>query len=146
MNTPIRHTLVSAAAALLLTLGACVSAGPTRPPVETAALDGKPAIHFDNQSQDYVTVYLVGVREQYLLGRVAAGARTKLAIPAELVEDASRSFWIAALSGTRGTGNVMADPRTIRTLPEHVSTMLEQRWTYTGTAARGDLTALQLWR
>jgi hypothetical protein len=127
-------------------MGGCAGAranGSAEPAPATAAAR---VIQFDNQAQDYVNVYLVGIRGQWLLGRVVPGARVMLRVPEEVMDDESRSFWLAAKAGTRVTGRVDDDPRATTTLPEHMQDMIAQRWTFTGSPARGLLTALQLRR
>ena len=86
MTTPRTRSIVSLATALTLTLalGGCASAPSRLGLNDPAPIDGAPlAIHFDNGARDYVHVYLVGAKREWLLGRVEPGARTSLRIPDE---------------------------------------------------------------
>ena len=146
MTTPRIHSLVSLAGilAITVTLGGCASAQPRA--ATDVSLSGKeePAtIHFENQAHDYVRVYLVGVRGQWLLGRLEAGQRSTLRIPEEALADDSRAMWLAVVEGGRASGRVAADPRAVNTVPEHVSRIVSDRWTYTSNAAIGQLTSLR---
>jgi hypothetical protein len=149
MTTPRTGSVVSLAAALALaiTLGGCASAGSRSAPDGPAPSAGPSVtIRFDNQAHDYVHVYLVGVRRQWLLGRVEQGAVATLPIPDEALAESSRSMWLAVLAGANPTGRVAADPRAVTTIPEPMATILSQRWTFTSTQATGQLTSLPLWR
>jgi hypothetical protein len=132
MTTSHARPLVSLAAALAITLMlGCASAGSPRTP-EGADTGERPplTIIFDNEAHDYVRVYLVTVRRQWLLGRVEAGTRTSLAIPeAALAEDA-RVMWLTVLPAGRMTGNVANDPRAVTATAEPVTKILSQRWTF----------------
>jgi hypothetical protein len=104
------------------------------------------AIRFDNQANDHVHVYLVGVRRQWLLGRVEPGARATLRIPeAALAEDAG-SMRLAVLAGERVTLRAAGEPRAAITIAEPVAAILSRRWTFSQTLANGQLTALPLGR
>jgi hypothetical protein len=150
MTTPRPRSLVSLAAALTiaLILGGCASAGSHPTSDGSTPADGPPpvVIHFDNQAHDYVHVYLVGARSQWLLGRVEPGAIRTLRIPDEALEESSRAVWLAVLMGQHPTGRVAGNPSAVTTIPELVSTILSQRWTFTPTPASGQLTSLPLWR
>ena len=150
MTTPRIHSLVSFAGILTVAfaLGGCATGQPrvaTNATVTSA--EQQPAvIHFENQAHDYVRVYLVGVRNQWLLGRLEAGQRSTLRIPEEALGDDSRAMWLAVVEGGRASGRVAADPRAVSTTPEHVSRIVSDRWTFTSTAATGQLTSLRLGR
>jgi hypothetical protein len=141
VTAPRRGSLVLLTAALTvaLTLG-CARGGARAGPATSDA--GRPALHFDNQAHDYVHVYLVGVRGQWLLGRVEPGARATLPIPDEALADIAQSMWLAVLAGSRATGQVAGNPRAVTTTPEPVATIVSQRWTFTPTPATGQLTSL----
>ena len=144
MTTPRTRSLVSLAAALIaaLMLGGCASA-PSRPaPDELASNDGPLlAISFDNQAHDYVHVYLVSVRGQWLLGRVEAGARTTLQIPDAALAQSSGVMWLAVLTGRSMRGRVADDPQAVTTIAEPVTRILLQRWTFSPTPANGLLSS-----
>lgn len=149
MTTPRIRSLVSVAAALTLalTLAGCASGGARAAADDQASSDAPPlTIHFDNQAHDYVHVYLVGVRGQWLLGRVEPGAVRTLRVPEEALADGTRSVWLAVLVGQPVTGRVAGDPRAVTTVAEPVATIISQRWTFTPTPATGQLTSLPFWR
>jgi hypothetical protein len=149
MTTPRTRSLVSLAAALTvtLTLGGCVSA-PSRLAWDgPAPTDGPPlAIRFDNEGRDYVHVYLVGAQREWLLGRVEPGALATLRIPEAALAENSMPMWLAVLAGERMTGRVAGEARAVTTIAEPVAMILSQRWTFSATPARGQLTSLPLRR
>jgi hypothetical protein len=149
MTTPRTRSLVSLAAALTvaLTLGGCVSAPSRLAPEGPAPTDGSPlAIRFDNQAHDYVHVYLVDARRQWLLGRVEPGALATLRIPEEALAENSMPMWLAVLAGQRMTERVAGEARVVTTIAAPVATILSQRWTFSPTPASGQLTSLPLRR
>jgi hypothetical protein len=147
MTTPRIRSLVSLAAALTvtLTLGGCASA-PSR-----LAWDGSTpsagvplAVRFDNDARDYVHVYLVGEQRQWLLGRVAPGARAMLRVPdAALTEDAG-SMRLAVLAGERVSLQAAAEARATITISQPVAMFLTQRWTFSQALTNGQLTPLPI--
>src|SRR4051812_7695404 len=93
---------VSLAAALTvaLTLGGCASASSRLASDELASGDGRPAaIRFDNNARDYVHVYLVGERQEWLLGRVEPGAHATLRIPEAALTGNTESMRLSVLTG-----------------------------------------------
>jgi hypothetical protein len=150
MTTPRIRSLVSLAAALTvtLTLGGCVSAPPSRlawdGPVPT---DGPPlTFRFDNTASDYVHVYLVGAQREWLLGRVEPGARATLRIPEAALEENAGPMWLAVLAGERMTLRAAGEGRAPVTIAQPAAAILSQRWTFSQTLARGQITALPLTR
>lgn len=144
MTTPRPHALVSLAStiALTLTLGACAGtaarAGLNDPvPAEGAAAG---AVRFDNQARDYVHVYLVGQRREWLLGRVAPGATTALRIPAGALTAETGFVRLAVVAGGHVTQQAARDPRAQVTIAQPASMLLAQRW----RIAQGQLTSLAL--
>ena len=149
MTTPRTRSLVSFAAALTVAilLGGCASASSRHAADEAALSAGPPVtIHFDNEAHDYVHVYLVGVRRQWLLGRVESGARTTLTIPAEALTDDSRAMWLAVLVAQPVTGRVAGNARAVMTAAEPMAAMVAQRWTFSPSPANGLLTSVLLRR
>jgi hypothetical protein len=146
MTTPRIRSLVSLAAALTVTLTAGGCAGTAaRPSLEAPAPANEPppAVRFDNDSRDYVHVYLVGDRREWLLGRVGPGARANLRIPDEaLAEDAGR-MRLAVLVGERVTFRAGSAVRAASALPQSAAVLLSRRWTFSGNA-NGELIALPL--
>ena len=147
MTTPRTRSLVSLAAFLTLTLGlgGC-AAGPSRQLANTAAPAGAPpaAVHFDNASQDYVQVYLVGIRREWVLGRVAPGARATLRIPEDALDEDAGQLRLAVLSDRHATDRVAGDTRVAMALARPDAEILGQRWTFTQRPTYGELTSLPL--
>lgn len=141
MTTPRVHALVSLASTIVLTLGLGACAGaPARArlndpaPEEATSL----AVRFDNQARDYVHVYLVGQRREWLLGRVAPGATTALRIPADALTDETGFVRLAVVTGGNVTLQAARDPRAQITMAQLATTLASQRW----RIAQGQLTAL----
>ena len=147
MTTPRTHSLVSLARSLTLALalGGCASA-PSRPPRDgpTPADRSPLAIRFDNEAGDYVRVYLVGARRQWLLGRVEAGAHATLQIPDAALDPREGWMRIAALVGGGASMRVENDPRAAIAIAQPAPAILSQRWTYARSVATGRLTSLPL--
>ena len=145
MTTSRNLSRVSFAAALSLSLAvaACATAG-TGISADGLARAVAPSrsIPFENQGTDYVRVYLVGVREQWMLGRVEPGARATLRIPDEALADSSRSMWLS-VQGTAGTAG---GARTVTTAAAPVAILLAQRWTFSSRQSAGQIASLPLWR
>jgi hypothetical protein len=114
---------------MIVALGACAS-GPSR-----AAMDGQTAtetfrtIRFDNYARQSVDVYLIGVKREWLLGRVAPGAIGSLRIPEEAFGEGSMMVRLAVLAGERPTLAAARHPRAMLTLAQPASSILSQRWT-----------------
>ncbi|HEV7990965.1 MAG TPA: hypothetical protein VGP25_04025 [Gemmatimonadaceae bacterium] len=147
MTTPRIHSVVSLAAALTftLTLGACagspsrvVGHGPA-PIEETAA-----TVHFDNGGRDYVHVYLVGEKREWLLGRVEPGAHATLRIPEDALAESPRAMRLAVLSGEHVSQRVRSNARAAFTMAQPATEILAQRWTFSPALANGQLTSLKM--
>jgi hypothetical protein len=150
MTTPRTRSLVSLAAVLTaaLALGGCVSA-PSRLVLDAPAPagDAPPAgVRFDNDARDYVHVYLVGQRREWLLGRVEPGARATLRIPEEALAEDAGSMRLVALAGARVTQRPASEARAVITLEQPAAAILSQRWTFSQTTPTGQLTPLPLAR
>ena len=105
-------------------------------PVEATSL----AIRFDNEARDYVHVYLVGQRREWLLGRVAPGATTALRIPDGALTDETGFVRLAVVTGGQVTQQAARDPRAMLTMAQLPTTLASQRW----RIAQGQLTGLAL--
>ncbi len=147
MTTPSTRALVSLAAALTLTLslGGCASAA-SRLAAEDPASAGAAVrfFRFDNDAHDFVHVYLVSEKGQWLLGRVEPGARAMLRIPdAALAEDQG---WmrLAVLAGQHMTLRAVGESRAAITMAQPAAEILSRRWTFSPALANGQLTALPL--
>jgi hypothetical protein len=143
MTTPRPHALVSLAAtiAMTLTLGACAGApagaGLNDPsPAEATSL----AIRFDNQARDFVHVYLVGQRREWLLGRVAPGATAALRIPEGALTDETGFVQLAVVTGGRVTQQAARDARAQLTIAQPAAMLASQRW----RIAQGQLSSFAL--
>jgi hypothetical protein len=137
MTTLPRGALVSAAFALSAALGACA---PT-----TARLEPSPSveipvrtIRFANDAGDYVHVYLIGERRQWLLGRVEQGAVATLRLPDDAVTKGADFMQLAVLTGERVTLQAARAPRARLTMAQPAHTIASQQWRF----AQGELTGL----
>jgi hypothetical protein len=148
MTTPRTRFLVSLAAALSVTLalGGCASA-PSRIAVDApAATDAPPlTVRFDNDARDFVHVYLVGEKREWLLGRVEPGARAMLRIPEAALDSNAGRMRLAVLAGQRVTQRAAGEARAAITLAQPTAAILSQRWMYSQSLVRGQLTGLQNW-
>jgi hypothetical protein len=145
MTTPRTRSLVSLAAALslALALGGCASA-PARLEWDAPAPADAPAlaIRFDNDARDFVHVYLVGAQRQWLLGRVESGARATLRIPDAALAGDPGWLRLAVLTGERVTLQAVADVRASVTIAQPAEQLLSQRWMFSQTLAKGQLTSI----
>ncbi len=145
MTTPRIRSLVSIATALIVSsmVAGCASA-PQR--VASAAIEPPITVRFDNEARDYVHVYLVGARQEWLLGRVAPGARATLRVPeAALAEDAGL-LSLAAIAGQRVTQRAAREVGAATTIAQLPAEMFSQRWTFSTLTATGQLTSIRLGR
>lgn len=149
MTTLRIRRLVSLAAALAVTLtfGACAT-GAAHPAAvaQTRAGATSPAIRFTNEGGDYVHVYLVGARREWLLGRVEAGARATLRLPEEALTEDQRWMRLAVLQGARATTRVVDDPRAAITVVQPAGIILSHRWSWSPRLGSGQITSLPIGR
>ena len=145
MTTPPIRSLVSLAAALTVTLalGGCASAPPRPVSDASAPADEPPAIRFDNDARDYVHVYLIGDRREWLLGRVVPGGRANLRIPEEALAEDAGPMRLAVLVGERVTFRAAGTARAASALPQPAAVILSRRWTFSPNAS-SELIALPL--
>lgn len=133
MTTPRTRALVSIVGTLTVTLalGACFR-GPSRPAQDPPALmdRGSLAIRFDNDAREYVHVYLIGAKREWLLGRVEAGAIAKLRLPEESLTGTSEFMQLAVVTGGRVTMQAARDPRAMLTLAQPASAILSHQWKF----------------
>ena len=129
MTTPRPHARVSLAA-LTLALAACATA-PARPTAGAAL-----ALRFDNEAREHVHVYLVGERREWLLGRVAPGARATLRIPAAALADSPGFVRLAVLPGGRLTQQSVAEARAAVTIAQPARALASQRWWFSQATAQ----------
>ena len=150
MTTSRMYSLVSLAAALAITLtvGACTSASGRAPLALDAAApaDGLPVtVRFDNDARDYVHVYLVSEKREWLLGRVEPGARVTLRIPDAAFEEGASIQLAVAVAGHVSLRAAREAPAAI-TILQPTNAIFSQRWTYSQTLATGRLTSLPVAR
>ena len=147
MTTPRIRSLVSLATVLVvsLTIGGCASA-PSRvtndglAPMEELSA----SIRFDNEGRDYVRVYLVALRQEWSLGRVAPGAKVTLRIPeAALAEDVG-VVRLAVLPGDRVTLRAANENRAATMVALPAAEILAQRWTFSQITSTDQLTSVRL--
>lgn len=144
MTTPRTRSLVSFAAALTVALATAGCANTTRRlasgGVRTDEL--QPAIRFDNGARDYVHVYLIGEKRQWLLGRVEVGARATLRIPQDALAEDAGLMRLAVLEGQGMTSRAVGEARVATTIRQPMAAILSQRWTFSQTAADEQITSL----
>ena len=148
MTTPSTRFLVSRVAALTLTLAlaGCASTpaqlAHDASDVSTPADEAPPVIRFDNDARNYVHVYLVGVRREWMLGRVAPGARVTLRVPQEALDESEGPMRLAVLMGERVTYRAAVDVRTASALPRPAAEILSREWTFVPRMTGNELVAL----
>ena len=139
MTTPITRAAVSivslvGATVATLSVGACAR-GPA--PItwdgSSASSNGRLALHFENEAETYVDVYLVTQQRQLRLGRVAPGARGTLWIPETALTSTSSFVRLAVLAGAPLTLDPAHDARATFTILEPSSELFSQRWTFSKT-------------
>jgi hypothetical protein len=141
MTTSRTCALVSFVAAMIqaMALGACAGA-PSHQELEVGAFRQERlfAIRFDNDGRDYVHVYLVSERREWLLGRVEPGAIAILRIPAAAFDEQPGLMRLAVIAGAGITLRAARDPRAQVTVAQPMSHILSQHWWF----AQGQLTSL----
>ena len=138
MPTTYRVALVSFAAAITLGLGGCARVSSPAVGGATFMDAGPRVIRFDNWERDYVHVYLIADKRQWLLGRVEPGAVAALQIPPEALTEGSTFVRLAVLTGGRLTLQAARDPRAKLTVAQPASALLRQQWAF----SQGALTSL----
>lgn len=129
MTTTSRRTLVSIAVTLtaMLVSGACAR-GAT--PASEAPSARFLSIRFDNDAREYVHVYLIGVKREWLLGKVEPGAVTSLRIPEEALSDGSTFMQLGVVTGGRVTMAAARDPRIRLTVAQPATAILSHQWKF----------------
>jgi hypothetical protein len=143
MTTPRIRSLVSLSAALIVTLmvAGCASA-PHR--VASASAEPPVTVRFDNEARDYVHVYLISARQEWLLARVAPGARMALRIPEPALAEDAGLLSLAVIAGERVTLRAARDVAAATTIGQPLAMMLSQRWTFSTLTSTGQVTSLRL--
>ena len=128
--TPRRFVSIAATMTITLALAACAS---TSRPVSNRPISSESellSIRFENLSRQTVDVYLIGVKREWLLGRVAPGAAAKLRLPDGAFEANSMMMRLAVLAGEPVTFAAARDPHAVLSIVEPASAMLSKSWTF----------------
>lgn len=146
MPTPRSHSSVSRALVLTcaIALGACASAPVHQRPEQPASDQAPVTVRFDNDGRDYVQVYLVGPMRQWMLGRVAPGARATLRVPDDALAEEAGSVQLVAVPGGHATARALAEARAVTTIAQPAAAFVSQRWTFSQAFSAGQLTPLPL--
>jgi hypothetical protein len=139
MTTVCRRALVSLAATMTITLAlGCVRQPSRTMPDGPSRMSARPfAVRFENEGRQYVHVYLVGERREWLLGRVEPGAIRTLQIPDEAL-GGSAFVRLAVLAGDRAKFQAARQSGAALTIAQPASVILSQRWRF----SQGALTSL----
>jgi hypothetical protein len=102
--------------------------------------ESAPTIRFDNGAREHVHVYLIGEKREWLLGRVEAGTRGTLKIPAASRAASEGLVRLAVIAGERPTLQAARHARVMLALAQPAAEIVSQRWMLT----QGQLTSLPL--
>jgi len=141
MTTSARRAFVSIAATMTITLalGGCIGSSPRQLNSERMSIDALPLnIRFDNFASERVDVYLIGVKREWLLGRVEPGGIASLRIPQEALDKGSMYVRLAVIAGEPLTFEAARNPRAKLTVAQPASTILSQQWSF----SQGELRSL----
>jgi hypothetical protein len=127
-RSPVSALSLVAVLATTLALGACAHNPSPGTWDGTAATPERAALHFDNEADTYVDVYLVSEKREWWLGRVAPGAKKELRLP--LLDESPGAVKLAVLSGERLTVQAARDPRATFTIAQPAASILAQQWTF----------------
>lgn len=120
---------LTAALIAVLGVGACV--GRPRSPANIGSPEPRSdVLQFDNQATTYVDVYLAGGQLQWRLGRVPPGVRANLRVPESAVGWTTGFVQLVVIAGSQVSAEAARDPRAILAIPQPVSEVLSQRWTF----------------
>jgi len=146
MTTRRARSLVSLSVALA---GAIALAGCSSTPARLASNEAVPVIEphatirFDNAAHDFVRVYLVGQKWEWLLGRVEIGASATLRVPDAALAPDVGPVRLAVVEGQSLAVRVAGDPHATTTGDQPLATILSQRWRFAESAASVQLTSLR---
>jgi hypothetical protein len=141
MTTSAPRAFVSIATmAITLALGACIGAS-VRPAQNAGTSIDAPqlTIRFDNSGRDRVDVYLIGVKREWVLGRVEPGAIASLPIPEEALAKGSMYVRLAVIAGEPLTFAAARNPRARLTIAQPASAILSQQWRF----SQGELSSIE---
>ena len=141
MTTSARRAFVSIAAtmAITLALGGCIGASARPAHNAEISIDALPlTIRFDNVGRERVDVYLIGVKREWVLGRVEPGAIASLRIPEEALAKGSMYVRLAVIAGEPLTFAAARNPRARLTIAQPASAILSQEWRF----SQGELSSV----
>jgi hypothetical protein len=96
------------------------------------------SIRFDNEGREYVHVYVVGQKREWLLGRVEPGAGSTLRRPEGSGTEATGFVRLVVVAGGATTLDAAHDVRARVTMAQPATVLAAQRWRF----AQGQLTGL----
>lgn len=139
MTTRSRRALVSMAAVMSITLVLGCARVPSQSLTDgSSRIEARPfAVRFDNGAREYVHVYLIGEKREWLLGRVEPGATRTLPIPEEALRN-TMFVRLAVISGDRAIFQAARNSRATLTIAQPLSSLLAERWSF----AQGQLKSL----
>ena len=139
MTTSARRAFVSIAVTMTIALGACIGASPRPAPNAPIPIHALPlTIRFDNIGRERVDVYLIGVKREWVLGRVEPGAIASLRIPEEALAKGSMYVRLAVIAGEPLTFEAARNPRARLTIAQPASAILSQQWRF----SQGELSSV----
>ena len=141
MTTSRQRAFVSTAAIMTITLalGACIGASARPAHNAGTSIDALPiTIRFDNVGRDRVDVYLIGVKREWVLGRVEPGTIASLRIPEEALAKDAMYVRLAVIAGEPLTFDAARNPRAKLTIAQPASAILSQQWRF----SQGELSSV----
>ena len=139
MTTSRRRAFVSIAVTMTIALGACIGASPHPASNAPISIDALPlTIRFDNTGSERVDVYLIGVKREWVLGRVEPGAVASLRLPEEVLAKGSMDVRLAVLADEPLTLEAARNPRARLSIAQPAAAILSQKWMF----SQGELTPL----
>ena len=90
----------------------------------------RPAIRANNEGSDWLDLYLIGDTREWYLGRVAAGGKAWLPLPADFPPDRQGTVQLAGIAGARRGLQAGRDARAIVTVQQSVTALLGQHWRF----------------
>jgi hypothetical protein len=122
-----------------LALGGCVTRSGRSEAARGVAAAARPTLSANNEGSDWLDFYLIGDAREWYLGRVAAGAKARLPLPADFPRERQGTLQLAVIAGAPRGLQVGRDPRAVVTVQQSLPTLLGQHWTF----ARRQLTGLR---
>jgi hypothetical protein len=124
---------------MIITLAVNACASSRSEPNARMAIDALPlTIRFDNTGRDRVDVYLIGVKREWILGRVEPGAIVSLRSPEEALAKGSMYVRLAVIAGEPVTFEAARNPRARLSIAQPAAVILSQEWRF----SQGELTPL----